>query len=477
MDTKALALEWKKYVLKNQENKKRGQKKLMRSLHLDPRMRFSSEEDPQFDKILNPKKVAHHAFYPFLEFTKIVPRYKKNGDERETQDKRRELCFASHADLLLYSWYARLLGERYEGYLKGKPYASSILAYRSVPIEGEEEGEAQKGKSNIHFANEVFDTIRKMGKCTVLTFDVIDFFPSISHENLKQAWAKILGVKLLPEDQYAIFYSLTRYAFVRLEDLLEAFGKGGKHKRFTGKRKYQRICSPEEFQEFKKRRFNDAEGVGVHKGVQRNAKKRGIPQGSAMSGLLSNIAMLEFDETVYEEVRSLGGHYWRYSDDIVIILPKDVEKQKRIEELVADAAKKEGLELHDDGKSEKVHFVLTEAGYLRSDKPLEYLGFSFDGRYVRLRNKTLARFFRTMSNHVKREIWRAQHYKSKVNFKKLRRKFSRTESGSTRRTFLTYADRAAGEIKGSVIDQQISRAEKILNKKIERRKRRYKFFN
>ncbi|OAB33137.1 hypothetical protein PMSD_15605 [Paenibacillus macquariensis subsp. defensor] len=49
----------------------------------------------------------------------------------------------------------------------------------------------------------------------------------------------------------------------------------------------------------------------------------GVPQGSAISAVLSNIYMLDFDKIVNDNVTEKNGLYMRYSDDFIVILPKD----------------------------------------------------------------------------------------------------------------------------------------------------------
>lgn len=438
----------------------------MRSLHLDPRIRFASQDDPRLNEILDTGKIACHAFLPFIEFTKVTRRYKKleNGD-RKSDDKSRELCYASHHDSLIYSWYTRLLSSLYETQLVGKPFATSVIAYRHIP----RKDNVGRGKSNIHFAKEVFNTVLEMGACTVLTFDVKDFFPSIDHPQLKEMWCSILDVDQLPEDHYAIFSSLTHYSTIQMDHLLEYFGTdtGEQQKEFIGERR-GRICSAPELREFRKILFAGEKSIKPHDALH------GIPQGSSMSGLLSNIFMMDFDEAVYAEVTKYGGNYWRYSDDIAIALPANVDSGI-IDKFVRNEGGNKKLKLHGADKSATIKFSQTAEGVKSVEEALDYLGFRFNGQRILLRDKTIARFFRRMSNAVRREISRANKYGGSIKMKKLQRNFTHFGLRSKKRkNFLTYARDASSATESSEIKKQVSRTTSILQKKIVKRKARYK---
>ena len=319
--------------------------------HVDAPVVITGTDAPIFAYIQDTKKIARHQFYPFIEFTKVTPRFKKQRDgKRKIENKERPLAYASHLDALIYSWYSALLSAEYEEYIKTEPFASSVIAYRKL------RNEVGFGKSNIHFANEVFNSIKRLGRCVVLTFDVESFFPTLRHDHLKAMWCRVLNKSFLPEDQYTVFRSLTKFAFIKREDLLTHFGEGKKdRRRLVGKRR-SRICSSAEFHEFKKMKFVDGRPA-----VALNPESiRGIPQGSSMSGLLSNIYMLSFDSLMYSEVTRLGGMYCRYSDDIAIVLPEGIDEEvTRVR--VWEECKKIGLVIHPD-KSETIFLIKRPRG-------------------------------------------------------------------------------------------------------------------
>jgi RNA-directed DNA polymerase len=273
----------------------------------------------------------------------------------------------------------------------------------------------------------------------------------------------LLGIDRLPDDHFAVFRSLTKYSTVKSEDLSAAFGT----------QRGRRVASVSEFR--KLRRKQKIDNVLLVTREKHKNKISGIPQGSSMSGLLSNIFMVDFDEAIYELVTKYGGRYYRYSDDIAIILPIDVDPRV-IDAFVRSESEKKNLEVHgaDTDKAATVRFTVNAEGLLMSDVLLNYLGFSFDGQRILLRDKTLARFYRKMSVAVAHEVRRANKYGGRINFGKLQRRFTHLGLQSKRRKFLTYAA-DAGEVTGSEkLRRQISRAAPILQKKLEKRKQRYK---
>src|SRR5690606_28681645 len=83
------------------------------------------------------------------------------------------------------------------------------------------------GKSNIQFAKEAFDHAKRLsseGPCTAIALDIKGYFDSIDHELLKKRWCELIGQRQLPEDQYKIFRSLTKYSYANKNSILKHFG-------------------------------------------------------------------------------------------------------------------------------------------------------------------------------------------------------------------------------------------------------------
>jgi hypothetical protein len=143
------------------------------------------------------------------------------------------------------------------------------------------------------------------------------------------------------------------------------------------------------------RRIIRGDGTSMSSLVEVNRADFGIPQGTPLSPVAANIAMLEFDVAVAEEARRCGASYRRYSDDILIICPSD--KARWLEDFASQA-----LDLHANGlclkaaKAQRVRFILGR----RAQPALQYLGFTFDGMQILLRSSTLARQWRRLAAAV-----------------------------------------------------------------------------
>src|SRR5690606_15591439 len=119
-----------------------------------------------------------------------------------------------------------------------------------------------------------------------------------------------------------------------------------------------------------------------HKGCKIK-RDYGIPQGTPMSALLSNIYMIPFDEAILKLIYGKG-LYRRYCDDIIVVCPKSdhITLKDSIYELIQERK----LEIQPQ-KTQVFHLERTD-GYLQCgqefpnginwSKKLTYLGFEFD---------------------------------------------------------------------------------------------------
>jgi hypothetical protein len=180
--------------------------------------------------VSNPIKVAKHSFLPLI-FKEIKQRRYKasdfNGELKRSHKKLkdgnlvsntkiREILYATHIDAHVYSYYTqKIITPKYESYLsKNQLLSDSITAYRRIETE-----DKVKFKNNVHFAKDVFDEIKNRENCVALVLDIENFFPTLNHKKLKLAWAKILGNKTLPKDHYNLFKAVTKFSYVKLDDL------------------------------------------------------------------------------------------------------------------------------------------------------------------------------------------------------------------------------------------------------------------
>lgn len=80
--------------------------------------------------------------------------------------------------------------------------------------------------------------------------------------------------------------------------------------------KNSRYLSPEFFRYLRKNKFLK---------IKKNLLK-GIPQGSAISAVLANVYMIEFDYKLKQYVEKFNGEYFRYSDDFILIFPTTINE-------------------------------------------------------------------------------------------------------------------------------------------------------
>lgn len=341
-------------------------------LHFDYPISFNTAKS----KITDVEKIKKHSFLPFLTFDITSYKYTKNPDTNKMskKEKKRNISYASHLDGNIYSYYAKNLSEIYEQKLESLRISDCVLAFRKLE------------KSNVNFAKQAFDDIKKYGKCVVLALDFSKFFDNLNHEMLKNKWCKILEVDKLPDDHYNVFKSLTKFAVVNRDKVYEAFSISKNN--FNSRPK--RICSIKEFREKVRK---EKKLITLNPNIK---EKKGIPQGSSLSALLSNIYMLDFDKEINDYVNSFNGKYYRYCDDMLVIAPLD--KKNQVQEYIDELVKKLGVPLNQD-KTVISEFTLKDEKLFAS-KPLQYLGFVFDGKNIGIRSNSIARYNKKMRKGV-----------------------------------------------------------------------------
>src|SRR3990167_3007062 len=413
-------------------------------LHFDPSISKKTAQKI----VTQPNSIKKHAFYPFIRFSinsqKI--RFDKTNKRIERKPvKERQISYASHLDSHIYSYYSQMLSSPYEAMLEEHELDDVVLAFRA------------KGKSNIHFAQDAFNEIAKRESCCVIGLDIKGFFDNLNHQYLKEIWCSLLKEKTLPADHYSVFKSLTHFSYVDRDELYEELNipvsnpKNGR----------TRICTPEEFR-------NSVRAKGLIK--TNKDSNAGIPQGSPISALLSNIYMLEFDKNLQAFAKVNGGKYFRYCDDMLLIVPRDI--RIRTEKFAYSEIGKLKLEIQKEKNEIRIFNTLN--GKLFSEKPLQYLGFTFDGRSTLIRSASLARYYEhanrgvrlaaaTMEKYNTLRIMRGEPPKP-LHLKKLYKKYSYLG----RRNFLSYGYRAAKIMSSSSIKKQLRQHWKRLQEKISK---------
>jgi hypothetical protein len=266
---------------------------------------------------------------------------------------------------------------------------------------------------------------------------------------------------LLPEDHFNVFKAVTKYSFIRRDMAYKKLGyiaeehSSGKRKRwrFTRNKKDfpPQICGPKRFRE-------ELQGM-----INCNRNPFGIPQGSPISDLLANVYMIDFDQEMNQFVSSLGGRYFRYSDDILIITPGQTQRWQDTLSVIEDTLKRTTPRLQLKGEKTQIHSHKLinggpdqECSLLvppKGPNGMEYLGFRYDGKGIFLRNSTVSGFQRKITavanrmsqNHVVHNTAKSlEQLINSFNYNVLIQKFGRVGgfdfSGReyTKWTFWTY---------------------------------------
>lgn len=482
--------------------------------------------------VTTPETIAKHRFLPFIHKTAKVKKFRKvynttdgklnpefiNGNKilRKPEIKTRELFYASHLDSLIFSYYARVLSDKYEEILKSKEYNLNevVSAYRSVPINPENANSSNK--CNIDFANDAFKTILDFSEneFSVIAFDISSFFDNLDHAILRKVWVEILKVEKLPPDHFNIFKNITRFSHVDIVDIFEEFktkiytrkiNKFGKvleiKQKKIDKLKFLRnqnaiaFCTKDEFLNLKGKLLQPSKTKKTKNG-EIKYRNYGIPQGSPISSVLANIYLLHFDKKINDFLAN-DGVYRRYSDDMIVICPS--AKKNALIELVYNEIKTYKLEIQPK-KTQIFHFkkqdgILTCGqefdNEINWNKNLIYLGFEFDGTTVTLKSASLSGYYRKM----KRAVRRAKYHSSKLYYKKpgelfkrrLLKKYTYRGAKRTRKylwdkienkfkasdsynwgNFLSYSNKAARVMINNKINQQTKRHWNIFNKLIKK---------
>lgn len=396
------------------------------------------------------ENIAVHKFVPLLHRTLNQRKYRPSKDalknksgkrKRIVKDKKqRHIFFSSHLDSIIYGYYNYLLTKAYEDFLKDKAYGTVAVAYRKIPI-----GNGKSGnKSNIEFAFEALEFIEnnKERELSIIIADVTSFFDNLDHRILHTQWKRVLNTEDLPKDHYTVYKSLVAKRYVNENELFNRFQSKLMIERFkphnTSQKEIKRkkvskiynmrhenviaFCEKDEF-------FAEATDlIRVEKPYNSLERKsrfketlKGIPQGTPISATLANIYMLDFDERVYEAATddSKNAYYQRYSDDLIIVCNRKDEDffYELIREEIENKAnldiqpKKTNIYRYALNQDLEFKGGILEEGILNSNKQLEYLGFMYDGKKVRVKTAGFSKFYRTM----KRSFRRGAHFAKKAH--------------------------------------------------------------
>ena len=386
--------------------------------HFDLRVSLSMPSIRKY--VMDRTKIVTHSFYPFIHFEKKNSRYGKKGPK-----KPRELYYCSHLDRCVYQRYAFLLNYQYNIWACENNIDDVAIAYRD-----------NLGKNNIDFAKDAFDAIRSFPQCFIFVGDFTNFFDNLEHQYLKKMMCEVLGVERLPQDYFSVFKNITRFSSWDWKDIVKAAGENiaerGVRKKINSK---ETVLTKEQFQKNKK-------------DIKKNISGVGVPQGSPISAVLSNIYMIKFDKDIKRYVICKGGIYMRYSDDFIIVLPyeRDAEIADFTSYIFSYVESMKGL--IDLQKEKTSCYTYKDEVIYEGDQPssINYLGFLFDGKSIRIRPRAITKYYYRMCRKA-HAIGRSNWISSKgrrISAKELYSIYSRNDE---KQTFIDYARKAKGILK------------------------------
>ncbi|MBM4763857.1 reverse transcriptase domain-containing protein [Bacillus sp. B15-48] len=357
-------------------------------LHFDKRIKIERVHQ----KIQDENWVAKHAFLPFIHYKIKLNKYtlKKGTPSKELRlckdqkffkykkPKERLIYYASHLDSYIYKYYGERLNEAYNSYAKENGIDEVAIAYRNN----------KSGKSNIDFAKEVFKYTLDQDNAVIIALDFTKFFDTLNHRVLKENIKYVLGVDELPSDIYKVYKSITKFSYVDkkvIDKFLEKKYEKKQYQKIKKQGTLKRIMSPAEFREFKKG------NIQIHK------ENFGIPQGSSMSAVCSNIHLIHFDAHLKKWADSKSALYRRYCDDLILVIPYSENQKPDVKDLKSEVY--QIINKFNDLKiqEEKTEIRIYESRRINNqdnelDK-IDYLGFILDGESIKIREKSVFKFY------------------------------------------------------------------------------------
>ena len=388
---------------------------------------FDSKKQPSFwlDYIRDPQKIIHHGFYPFIHYELKIWKY--DNIKKDTKTKPRDINYSSHIDRYIYEHYNHILNKMYNLFAKENRINKCAVAYRN-----------NLHQNNITIAKEVFNFVYSNDDLLIIISDFTKYFDKINHAYLKERLMEVLKVKKLTDDWYKVFRSVTRYSSIDLNKIIEESGKTSKEIRSS--------IRLENLHSLKKFLVINKSGIGV-------------PQGSSISSTLSNVNLIKYDRFINDFITSRKGIYKRYCDDAIFILPAKHETEffEVYNNLNNEVP---GIEIN----SEKIQKYYYKNKQIIDENMnptwLKYLGFQFNGKVKRIREKTITAFYlkayRSIKGlkYIKKKFGRSAYikrfYRSFTHLGKRKRKISRGN-------FLSYVDRSSVIMRDPGIRRQLSK--------------------
>ncbi len=403
--------------------------------------------------VTDPKAVISHSFLPLISFDSRERRYRRQKIGPPTiLTKIRPIGYASNRDSYVFAYYAHLLNEPYERLIKQLDIDDVVIGYRKLG-------------SNIDLALAAFSDIKTRGSCVAFAYDISGFFDNIDHGILKRNWARVLGKDKLPDDHYTVFKNLTKFATVNRQACLRRLGEKPSAKDRDIKRRP--LCSVEQYRNL----IRGGDGISTNLVVPWKRDYR-IPQGTPLSALAANIAMIDFDIEMRRAITAIGGSYRRYSDDILIVVP--TPHRAMVPTILKEALKLRTRRLRvNEAKADIIEFIPGALVKGPGTKALQYLGFIFDGHRQLLRSSTIAKYYRRLH----RAAAFARQQKRKVEVGEMmgrptiyrRKALAKLTHLGTATFITTYAASAQAKMGNKPIKRQLSRHQNKLKALLDRR--------
>ena len=471
--------------------------KCKRYVHMDLPYGIN-EEGKVLSYVSNPQAVRSHAFLPLIRRVVKTYRFKTDCGKRVRKDvKKRCLTFASHLDAAIFGYYANSLQKEYERKLRVLGLDDVVTAYRKIECVN------RKGnKCNIDMANEIFQYIKKNvteeNPLAIITFDIKGFFDNLDHKLLKNSWKEVLGVSSMSDDLFAVYKATTQYSYVYENEVFKHFkdkiicrnknlaivSRKVKHIRYLHDKGAIAFCRKDDIKEIRESHLIN---------MRSKKEKAGIPQGLPISAVLANVYMLSFDNDAKQYISLKEGVYRRYSDDIIVVCPLRYGKEVKVH--IMELIKNVKLEI-EPKKTNLFCFekcagdIVAKHDIYGTNKKLEYLGFSFDGRRIMLKDASIGRFYGKMRRSVRYAIRSSSHiqnhtrgilFENKLIYRytyagslirplytksKKNGKFHRLKGVVKFGNYLTYVKKSANVTNSTIINKQLRHCTNILSKKI-----------
>jgi hypothetical protein len=181
----------------------------------------------------------------------------------------------------------------------------------------------------------------------------------LNHKKLFDAWAALYDNTQLSKEQYHVFRAITQYAYIEKDDLKKLYRNQREAEKALRKNIEQGVDAYFE----SPRKMREAIRLGQLP-IYKN-KSKGIPHGLAVSATLANVYMWEFDRAVSELIYKNDGQYRRYSDDIIVLIPKNDALKSEVTTLIQEKLEDDLALKLSPGKTEEYTILHDENGDVR----------------------------------------------------------------------------------------------------------------